>query len=49
MKMEVMTFRQIIEEVKNMPRETNEKFTSGEEFEEWLRMRKQHYKDDFDI
>ena len=48
MKMKIKTFSQIVEEVKRMPQETNENFTSGAEFEKWLKIRKQHYKDDFE-
>lgn len=49
MKMNIRTFSQIVEEVKSMPQEPNEKFTSGEEFEKWLKIRKQHYKEDFEV
>ena len=35
------TLRQIVEEINNIPQETNENFVSGEEFEAWLKVRKQ--------
>ena len=35
------TLRQIVEEINSLPQETNESFISGDEFEAWLKVRKQ--------
>lgn len=43
--MKIKTFEQIIEEVKSSPQETNKNFVSGDEFEEWLKERRQNCKD----
>lgn len=42
MKMKAKEFSEVIEEIKNMPQESYNNFALGEEFEEWLKTRKQH-------
>ncbi len=44
--MKMKSFSQIVEEIKCMPQEEVDNFSSGEEFECWLKSRKQHYKED---
>lgn len=43
--MKMKSFSQIVEEIKCMPQEDIDNFSSGEEFEHWLKSKKQHYKD----
>lgn len=43
--MKIKLFNEIIQEVKEMQQEDINDFSSGEEFECWLKTRKQHYKD----
>lgn len=46
--MNIKSLSEIIEELKEMPQEDINGFSSGEEFEKWLKTKKEHYKNNED-